>query len=164
MVDWLLLNLLLLTNRAGVGAVGRGGGVGEVARGVWRHQGRGGRGGVIKEECGWGGGAQPRVVLGAAHQGPGPAVLKLQRRRGRGLGGSGINTGRRFRSDMTVWKYVTCKLSRFPPAPFVFWESQDCKDSVWRCGPEMSHELRDVATHCPPLLTLCPVLLQMGQT
>jgi len=27
-------------------------------------------------------------VLGAAHQGPGPAVLKLQRRRGRGLGGS----------------------------------------------------------------------------
>ncbi len=90
MVDGLLLNLLLLTNRTGVAAVGRGGGIREVAGGVWRHQGRGGRGGVVKEEGGAGGGAQPRVVLGAAHQGPGPAVLKLQRRRRRRLGGPGI--------------------------------------------------------------------------
>ena len=87
----MLLNLLLLTNRTGVAAVGRGGGVREVAGGVWRHQGRGGRGGVVKEESGGGGGeAQPRVVLGAAHQGPGPAVLELQWRRGRRLGGPGI--------------------------------------------------------------------------
>ena len=75
----MLLNLLLLTNRTGVAAVGRGGGVREVAGGVWRHQGRGGRGGVVKEEGGAGGGgeAQPGVVLGAAHQGAGPDVLKL---------------------------------------------------------------------------------------
>ena len=76
--------------------------MGEVAGGVWRHQGRGGRGGVIKEECGGGGGAQPRVVPGAAHQGPGPAVLKLRRRRGRGLGGSGIINRPRFRSARNV--------------------------------------------------------------
>ena len=76
--------------------------MGEVAGGVWRHQGRGGRGGVVKEVCGGGGGAQPRVVLGAAHQGPGPAVLKLQWRRGWGLGGSGIINQRRSRSDKDV--------------------------------------------------------------
>lgn len=63
--------------------------MGEVARGVWRHQGRGGRGGgVVEEEGGGGGGAQPRVVLGAARQRLGPAVLKLWQRRGQRLGRS----------------------------------------------------------------------------
>ena len=73
---------LLGPDWAGEGAaVAGGGGVGEVARGVGGHQGRGrGRGGARVEEGG--GGAQPGVVLRAARQ-----HAPAHRRRGRRLRG-----------------------------------------------------------------------------
>ena len=72
---------LLWPDRAGEGAaVAGGGGVGEVARGVGRHQGRGGGRGRGVEEGG--GGAQPGVVLRAARQ-----HAPAHRRRGRRLRG-----------------------------------------------------------------------------